>query len=91
MQLCEHIKQSRLCQGFSAPSEDSKRCGGDRPRQKEPSIHRRQTGRMSEVGGGRDRDQTSLSANIISHIHVHREMMSPAKSSGVGPPREAGS
>lgn len=23
VQLCEHIKQSRLCQGFSAPSEDS--------------------------------------------------------------------
>lgn len=23
VQLCERIKQSRLCQGFSAPSEDS--------------------------------------------------------------------
>lgn len=27
VQLCEHIKQSRLCQGFSAPSEGSQ-CGG---------------------------------------------------------------
>lgn len=38
MQLWEHMKQSRLCQGFCAPSQDSEHGRSGQPMQKQPAL-----------------------------------------------------